>query len=185
MFKLPATRQFQNLKTCIYTKKPSPALTELYLEANRNAKTGLEGRFIRACIQEDKFKQEVDEYMPYGADYNDTLDKLHIHPESFAGSESQSLNDPIERKGKGTEKIADVKSEDQSDISEDSTLVLSESESIVPQEVPRKVLTQSESIGFSFLLFMCIFSTIFGRLGGLWLAAGSLFTFIVYYWIRR
>lgn len=184
MSKLPGTRLFQDLKVCLCPKKPSPALTELYIEANRNAKTGLEGRFITACVQEDHYEQAVEVYMPHGADHNEKLDKLYIYSESFTRSDSQSMNNPFERKGKSTEKIIDVKSEEQTVISEDSTLVLSESQTVVPQEAPRTVLTQKECIGFSFLLFMCIFSTIFGRLGGLLLATVSLFTFIVIYWIR-
>ena len=183
MLKLPPIRRFRDLKACLLAKKPSPALTELYIEANRNAKNGLEGRFVGACVQEDQYEQAAHEYMPYGAEYNDKVDKLYIYPESFAGSELQSLDDPLEQKGESTEKTIDVKWEQQSDISEDSTLFLSESQSVVPEDAPRQVLTRSECISFSFLLFMCIFGAIFGRLGGLLLATVSLFTFIVIYWI--
>jgi hypothetical protein len=182
MSKLPGTRLFQDLKAC--AKKPSPALTQLYIEANRNAKTGLEGRFITACVQEDHYEQAVEVYMPHGAEHNEKLDKLYIYSESFTGSESHFMNDLFERKGKRTQETIDVNSEEQTDISEDSTLVLSAPQTVVPQEAPRTVLTQREYIGFSFLLFMCIFSAIFGRLGGLLLATVSLFTFIVIYWIR-
>ena len=184
MFKLSDTRRFQNLKASLRAKKPSPALTELYIEANRNARNGLEGRFITACVQEDQYEQAMAEHTPYGANHNDKTDKLYIYSESFARSESHSLNNPLEKRGRRTEKTTDVKSEGQSDISEDPTLVPSESQSVVLHEASRKVLTQSECMGFSLLLLMCVFSAIFGRLGGLLLATVSLFTFIVIYWIK-
>lgn len=185
MFKLSDTRRFQNLKASLRVKKPSPALTELYIEANRNARDGLEGRFITACVQEDQYEQAMAEYMPSGANYNDKASKLYICSESLAGSESHSLNNPLKQTGKRAEKTTDVKSEAQSDISENPTLVPSESQSVVLHETPRKVLSQSECMGFSLLLLMGVFSAIFGRLGVLLLATVGLFTFIVIYWIRR
>src|SRR5215471_19641216 len=102
MFKLSDIGRFQDLKACLRAKKPSPAITELYIEANRNAKTGLEGRFITACVQEDQHEQAMAENMPHGADYNEKSDKLYIYPES--GSKSHSFNNPFEQKSVDIEK---------------------------------------------------------------------------------